>query len=71
MANWQAIGATGENVVAIAVIGVLIYLAQQISQSGISAGAWQISSLNQSYAVFNDLVDVAPKGTFSSTRCSS
>jgi len=71
MANWEAIGATGENVVSIAVVGVLIYLAQQISQSGSNARAWQISSLNQCYAVINDLVDVAPKGTFSSTRCSS
>tara|TARA_A100001037_G_scaffold109495_3_gene99705 strand:- start:4312 stop:4527 length:216 start_codon:yes stop_codon:yes gene_type:complete len=71
MANWEAIGATRENVVAIAVIGVLIYLAQQISQIGINARAWQISLLNQSYAVINDLIDVAPKGTFSSTRCSS
>ena len=58
--DWNAIGAIGEIVGALAVIGTLIYLARQISQSGINARASQISMLNQSYAALNDLIVGSP-----------
>jgi hypothetical protein len=58
--DWNAIGALGEIVGAIAVIGTLVYLARQISQSGINARASQISMLNQSYAALNDLIVGSP-----------
>lgn len=45
---------------ALAVIGTLIYLARQISQSGINSRASQISMLNQSYAALNDLIVGSP-----------
>lgn len=58
--DWDAIGALGEIIGAIAVIGTLIYLARQIRQSGINSRASQISMLNQSYAAINDLVVGSP-----------
>ena len=58
--DWNAIGALGEIVGAIAVIGTLIYLARQVAQSGVHARASQISTLNQAYAALNDLIVGSP-----------
>jgi len=58
--DWNAIGALGEIVGAIAVIGTLIYLARQIRQSAINSRASQISMLNHSYAALNDLIVASP-----------
>ena len=58
--DWNAVGALGEIVGAIAVIGTLIYLARQIRQASINSRASQISMLNHSYAAINNLVVGSP-----------
>lgn len=59
--DWNALGALAEIVGAVAVIGTLVYLAQQVRQSGIYARASQISMINQSYAALNDLIVGSPQ----------
>lgn len=54
--NWDAIGALGEIVGAIAVIGTLIYLARQISESVGLARASQNRNIMESYEAYNDLI---------------
>jgi hypothetical protein len=56
MMNWEAIGALGEILGALAVIGTLVYLARQIGQSVSIARASQNRSLMESYEGINDLV---------------
>lgn len=58
--NWDAIGAAGEIIGALAVIGTLVYLARQISQSVDLARASQNRSLMESYEGYNDLILANP-----------
>ncbi|MGR8950687.1 MAG: hypothetical protein ACU84Q_21810 [Gammaproteobacteria bacterium] len=54
--NWDAVGAIGEIVGAIAVVVTLIYLAKQIKQSVGMARASQNRTLLESYEGINDIV---------------
>ncbi|MGR8947519.1 MAG: hypothetical protein ACU84Q_05690 [Gammaproteobacteria bacterium] len=54
--NWDAIGAIGEIIGAVAVIATIIYLARQISQSVDVARASQNRNLMESYEAYNDLI---------------
>ena len=58
--NWDAIGAVGEIVGAIAVIGTLIYLARQIGHSVGASSASQNRSLQESYERINELILANP-----------
>jgi hypothetical protein len=54
--NWEAAGATGEIVGAVAVVLTLLYLAKQIKHSVGMARATQNRVLHESYEGINDLV---------------
>ncbi|MFT4564542.1 MAG: hypothetical protein ACI9BW_004311 [Gammaproteobacteria bacterium] len=54
--NWEAAGAIGEIVGAIAVITTLVYLGRQVSQSVEVARAAQNKSIMDSWEGFNDLI---------------
>jgi len=54
--NWDAIGAIGEIVGAIAVIATLVYLARQMSQSVDLARSSQNRGLMESYESYNELI---------------
>ena len=58
--NWNAMGAVGEILGAIAVIATLVYLARQVSQSVGVARASQNRTLLESYEDYNDLVFTHP-----------
>jgi len=56
MMNWEAIGAIGEIIGAIAVIGTIVYLARQIGQSVDLGRASQNRNLMESYEAYNELI---------------
>jgi hypothetical protein len=56
MMNWNAIGAVGEIVGALAVVFTLIYLARQISQNTGVSSAEQNRAVMESYADFNNVI---------------
>ena len=58
--NWEAIGAIGEIISAIAVIGTLAYLARQISQGVNVARAAQNRAVMDSYERLNELILANP-----------
>ena len=58
--NWDAVGAFGEIVGAVAVIGTLVYLAQQIRHSISTSQAAMNQTLVKSFEGINDLVLANP-----------
>ena len=58
--DWDAVGAVGEIVGAIAVIGTLIYLARQIGLSVGASSASQNRGLQESYERINELILANP-----------
>jgi hypothetical protein len=54
--NWEAIGAFGEVIGALAVIGTLFYLARQIRQSTSTSQVSMNQTLTKSFETINDLV---------------
>jgi hypothetical protein len=58
--NWDALGALGETVGAIAVVATLIYLARQVRQSVAFSRVSQYRPMVESYENYNDLVIANP-----------
>ena len=59
--NWDAAGAVGEIVGAVAVIATLVYLARQIALSAEMSRAAQNKSIMDSWEGFNNLVLSSPE----------